>query len=74
MIPVMKMDYIDRLVDMRIDRDLSQREVAAVIHKSQQGYDHIEKRRARMSIEDFLTLCDFYGVSPMYFLYGAEGP
>lgn len=66
----MNMDYIDRLVNERIDRDLSQREVAAVIHRSQQGYDHIEKRRAKLSIENFLTLCRFYGVSPMYFLEG----
>ena len=67
----MYMDYIDRLVNIRIDRDLSQREVAAVIHKSQQGYDHIEKRRAKLSIEDFLTLCEYYRVSPMYF-FGEE--
>lgn len=62
------MDYIDRLINMRIDRDLTQKDVATVISKSQQGYDHIEKRRAKLTIEDFIKLCDFYNVSPLYFL------
>ena len=62
------MDYIDRLTNMRIDRDLTQSEVAKVLSKSQQGYDHIEKRRAKLSIEDFMKLCEYYNVSPDYFL------
>lgn len=65
---VIKMDYIDRLINIRIDNDLSQKDVAKVISKSQQGYDHIEKRRAKLTIEDFIKLCDFYNVSPLYFL------
>ncbi|MBQ6264483.1 MAG: helix-turn-helix transcriptional regulator [Clostridia bacterium] len=62
------MDYLDRLIAERIDRDLTQREVAAVINKSQQGYDHIEKRRAKLTIEDFTKLCEFYNIQPSYFL------
>lgn len=62
------MDYIDRLVAERIDSDLTQREVAEILHKSQQGYDHIEKRRAKLTVEDFTKLCMFYNLSPEYFL------
>lgn len=62
------MDYIDRLTAERIDRDLSQKQIAAVLNKSQQGYDHIEKRRAKLTIEDFMKLCEFYNVVPEYFL------
>ncbi len=62
------MDYIDRLIVERIDRDLSQKDVAKIIEKSQQGYDHIEKRRAKLTIEDFLKLCEYYNVDPNYFL------
>lgn len=62
------MDYIDRLIAERIDKDLTQKEVALVINKSQQGYDHIEKRRAKLSIEDFIKLCDYYNTVPEYFL------
>ena len=57
------MDYIDRLISLRVDNDLSQKTVGEVINKSQQGYDHIEKRRAQLSIEDFKILCEYYKVS-----------
>lgn len=67
------MDYLDKLIAERIDRDLSQKTIGAVINKSQQGYDHIEKRRAKLSMEDFMKLCEFYNLSPEYFLgYTAE--
>lgn len=58
------MDYIDKLISLRIDHDLTQTDVARVINKSQQGYDHIEKRRARLTIEDMIRLCDFYQMTP----------
>lgn len=57
------MDYLDKLIALRIDNDLSQKDVANIINKSQQGYDHIEKRRAKLSIEDFVKLCNFYKIS-----------
>ena len=57
------MDYLDKLIALRIDNDLSQKEAGKIIDKSQQGYDHIEKRRAKLAIEDFKKLCEFYKVS-----------
>ncbi len=57
------MDYLDKLIALRIDNDLSQKAIGQVINKSQQGYDHIEKRRAKLAIEDFKKLCEFYKVS-----------
>lgn len=57
------MDYLDKLIALRIDNDLSQKEVGSVINKSQQGYDHIEKRRAKLAIEDLKKLCEFYKIS-----------
>ncbi len=57
------MDYLDKLIALRLDNDLSQTAVGRVINKSQQGYDHIEKRRAKLAIEDFKKLCEFYNVS-----------
>lgn len=62
------MDYLDKLIADRIDRDLTQKAVGAIINKSQQGYDHIEKRRAKLSVEDFAALCNFYNTSPEYYL------
>lgn len=57
------MDYLDKLIALRVDNDLSQKDVGKIIEKSQQGYDHIEKRRAKLAIEDFKKLCEFYKVS-----------
>lgn len=57
------MDYLDKLIALRLDNDLSQAAVGKIINKSQQGYDHIEKRRAKLAIEDFKKLCEFYNVS-----------
>ncbi|MBP3436793.1 MAG: helix-turn-helix transcriptional regulator [Clostridia bacterium] len=57
---------------LREDRDLTQREVGAVINKSQQGYSHIEDGRAELKIEDLIKLCEFYGVSADYFIGMSE--
>lgn len=62
------MDYRQRLRDIREDRDLSQEEVGRVIHKSQQGYSHIENGRAELKIDDLITLCKFYDVSADYMI------
>ena len=53
---------------LREDKDLKQREVAAIINKSQQGYSHIEDGRAELKIDDLIKLCKFYGVSADYFV------
>lgn len=62
------MNYRIRMRNLREDRDLTQREVGAIIHKSQQGYSHIEDGRAELKIEDLITLCRFYQVSADYFI------
>ena len=62
------MDYRQRLREIREDRDLSQEEVGRVIHKSQQGYSHIENGRAELKIEDLITLCKFYRLSSDYII------
>ncbi len=62
------MNYRTRMRHLREDRDLTQREVAAVINKSQQGYSHIEEGRAELKIDDLVKLCCFYQVSADYFI------
>ena len=62
------MDYRIRMRNLREDRDLTQKEVGAVINKSQQGYSHIEDGRAELKIEDLIKLCQFYEVSADYFI------
>lgn len=62
------MDYRTRMRDLREDHDLTQREVGALINKSQQGYSHIEDGRAELKIDDLIILCKFYKVSADYFI------
>ena len=67
------MNYRTRMRNLREDRDLTQREVAVLINKSQQGYSHIEEGRAELKIEDLIILCKFYGVSADYFIGLSDG-
>ena len=62
------MNYRERMRALREDNDLTQREIAKVINKSQQGYSHIEDGRAELKIEDLIKLCNFYKVSADYFI------
>ena len=62
------MNYREIMRALREDRDLTQREVATVINKSQQGYSHIEDGRAELKIDDLIKLCRYYGVSADYFI------
>ena len=61
------MDYRTRMRNLREDNDLTQKQVGKIIHKSQQGYNHIEAGRAELKIEDLIELCRFYKVSADYF-------
>ena len=62
------MKYRERMRNLREDNDLTQREGAKIINKSQQGYSHIEEGRAELKIDDMIKLCKFYGVSADYFV------
>ena len=62
------MDYRTRMRSLREDRDLTQAQVGKLLHKSQQGYNHIESGRAELKIEDLIRLCDYYNVSADYLI------
>ena len=62
------MDYRRRMRNLREDNDLTQKEVGAVINKSQQGYSHIEDGHAELKIDDLIKLCKFYKVTADYFI------
>ncbi|MBQ2780834.1 MAG: helix-turn-helix transcriptional regulator [Clostridia bacterium] len=66
------MNYRERLRALREDNDLTQAQVAKVINKSQQGYNHIEMGRAELKIEDLIKLCDFFNVTADYMI-GRKG-
>ena len=66
------MDYRTRMRSLREDSDFTQAQIAKIINKSQQGYNHIETGRAELKIEDLIKLCDFYGVTADYFIGRTE--
>ena len=68
------MDYRERMRALREDRDLTQADLAAVLHKSQQGYSHIESGRAELKIEDLVILCRFYNLSADYLVGLSDEP
>lgn len=62
------MDYRERIRQIREDADLTQAQLGRLLHKSQQGYNHIETGRAELKIEDLLTLCRYYDLSADYII------
>lgn len=66
------MNYRERMRSLREDRDLTQAQVATILQKSQQGYNHIEIGRAELKIDDLIRLCDFYGVTADYLIGRTE--
>ena len=68
------MDYRTRIKNTREDRDLTQSEIGKLLHKSQQGYNHIETGRAELKIEDLITLCKFYNLSADYLIGNIDEP
>ena len=60
------MDYRKRIRDIREDHDYTQAQIGRILHKSQQGYNHIEAGRAELKIDDLIILCQFYNLSADY--------
>ncbi len=58
----------NRLRDLREDQDLSQRQIATVLHMSQTGYSKYETGENDISTAVLIKLADFYGVSVDYLL------
>ena len=62
------MDYIDRLTELRNDRDIKQSTIAEILGVKQSAVSKYEKRRAQYTVDDLIKLCDFYKVSADYIL------
>ena len=57
-----------RIKDLREDRDFSQKEIAKILHTTQQQYSKIETGKADISGEKLILLAEFYNVSADYIL------
>lgn len=62
------------LKSARKDRDLKQKDVAAVLHVSQNTYSQYETGVIALTAEAVVQLADFYGVSTDYLLDRTNDP
>ena len=67
------MDYIDRLTELRIDRDVKQTKIAELLGCKQSAVSKYETRKVPYHTEDIAKLCRFYNVSADYVLGLPEG-
>lgn len=58
-----------RIKELRKKNNLTQKEVGAILNKSQQGYAHLENGEADLCIDDLVKLSLLYKVSTDYILY-----
>lgn len=65
---------MNRIKDLREDKDLSQAEVAKVIKTTQQQYSKIETGKADISGEKLKLLAKFYNTSVDYILGLTNNP
>ena len=63
---------MDRLKEIRNDRDLLQKDVAKVLHIKQQQYSEYERGKRTIPIYYLERLADFYNVSVDYILYRTD--
>ena len=55
--------YMEKLRGLREDNDLTQTQVAEVLHTSQTMYARYERGANEMPIRHLIALCKFYNVS-----------
>lgn len=60
------MNYAERIRGMREDRDLKQKELAALLHVAQKTYSDYELGKIRIPLDCVILLAKYYNVSMDY--------
>ena len=55
-----------RIQDLRIDSDLSQKKIGEILHISQRAYSHYETGSRNIPIEMLIRLADYYDTTIDY--------
>lgn len=66
--------YFKRIKDLRIDADLTQQQLAEILHCNRQVYARYESGFREIPISMFITLADFYDVSMDYLAGRSDYP
>jgi transcriptional regulator with XRE-family HTH domain len=67
------MSYNEKLRELREDRDLTQKDVAELLHTDQSYYAKYENGKRPLPLNHLITLCAFYKVSSDYILELPKG-
>ena len=68
------MIMLKRLRDIREDRDLKQKNIAAVLGISIQQYQLYESGKREIPVRHLITLCEYYQISSDYVLELTDNP
>ncbi len=63
---------MNRLKEIREDRDLTQKEVSNILNMDQSNYSKYELEKINIPIDILLKLADFYNTSTDYLLYRTD--
>lgn len=63
---------MNRIKELREDKDLLQSDICKVLNVSQQQYSRYEQETSLMSYDQLIALADFYHVSIDYILYNTD--
>ena len=66
--------YFQRLRDLREDLDMTQAQIAEVLHIQQTVYSRYERGYQTIPLEHLIALADFYHVSVDYLLERTDNP
>lgn len=55
-----------RIQDLRVDSDLSQKQISEILHISQRSYSHYETGSRGIPVEMLIRLADYYHTSVDY--------
>ena len=59
---------LERIRNLREDKDLTQKDIATLLNISQRAYSHYENGSRSMPVEYLVALCKFYNVTADYLL------
>ena len=63
-----------RIQDLRIDSDLSQKQISEILHISQRSYSHYETGSREIPVEMLIRLANYYNTSIDYLLGETNDP
>ncbi len=64
----MVINMYEQMRDLRLDKNLKQREIAEILHCSQRSYSDYERGATNIPIDILIKLADFHNVSIDYLL------